>query len=68
MSRMDDIDDQLLHKAIRRKPPVERLRDAAKCLRDVRAFVVASGANGDTVAVVDKLIAEAETRARRRAH
>jgi hypothetical protein len=67
MTRMD-IDDDLLMAAILRGPPDERLRDAAKCLRDVRVFVAASSRDASALGAVDRLIAIAEERARKRSH
>jgi hypothetical protein len=45
-----------------------RLRDAAKCLRDLRVFVAAFSRDASALGAVDRLIAIAEERARKLSH
>lgn len=60
------IDDELMKQVVRSKRPVERLFDAAQCLRGVRDFAARQG-GGEAVQALDKLITEAERLAKKRA-
>jgi len=58
--------DEFMRAAARRLSPDEGLRAGAKCLRDLRPMVVVSEENR-ALNAPDKLIEEAESRARKQA-
>jgi hypothetical protein len=58
--------DDLLKAAILRQPPDVRLPDTARCLSDIREFVVEQSGDEASLMIFDRLVADIERRAKQK--